>query len=192
MAITGLTSSTPEKLLLDAGAFYKNYDFTKTYDKQDVGSLIGATAGGGSFSAVPQVRKIEVDGGKTNVKQLEVIDGWVVTMTANVKEVTATTLELALGAFKETDATEAGITGCKRIVGKENFESTDYAENLTWVGKLSGSEKPVIVSIKNAMCLNGLSLTMADKSEAVIPVTVTGHYDLSDLDTPPFEIIYPL
>ena len=191
MAITGLTSSTPEKLLLDAGAFYKNYDFTKTYDKQAAGSLIGATAGGGSFSAVPQVRKIEVDGGKTNVKQLEVIDGWVVTMTANVKEVTATTLELALGAFNETDATEAGITGCKRIVGKENFESTDYAENLTWIGKLSGSEKPVIVSIKNALCLNGLSLTMADKSEAVIPVTVTGHYDLSDLDTPPFEIIYP-
>lgn len=191
MTITGLTSSTPEKLLLDAGAFYKNYDFTKTYDKQDAGSLIGATAGGGSFSAVPQVRKIEVDGGKTNVKQLETIDGWVVTMTANVKEVTATTLELALGAFKETDATEAGIAGCKRIVGKENFESTDYAENLTWIGKLSGSEKPVIISIKNAMCLNGLSLTMADKSEAVIPVTVTGHYDISDLDTPPFEIIYP-
>lgn len=191
MAITGLTSTTPDNLLLDAGAFYKNYDFTKTYDKQDPVSLIGATAGGGSFSAVPQVRKIDVDGGKTNVKQLEVIDGWVVTMTANVKEVTAATLELALGAFKETAATEAGITGCKRIVGKENFESTDYAENLTWIGKLSGSEKPVIISIKNAMCLNGLSLTMADKSEAVIPVTVTGHYDLSDLDTPPFEIIYP-
>lgn len=188
MAITGLTANTPDKLLLDAGAFFKNYDLTKTYDQQASGALIGATAGGGSFSAIPTVRKIEVDGGKENVEQLQTIDGWVVTLTANVKEVTVDTLKLALGAAESATSTAPAGT---KITGKSDFESTDYLTNITWVGRLSGSQSPVVIVIKNAISLNGLSMTMADKSEATIPVTITGHYDLSDLDTPPFEIYYP-
>lgn len=185
MAITGLTSSTPSKLLLDAGAFYKDYDLSKTYAQQ-ADKLLGATAGGGSFSAVPSVRKIEVDGAKENVKQLQTIDGWVVTMTANVKEVTATAIKTALGAASATAADNKTT-----ITGKADFEASDYASNLTWIGRLSGSSDPVIIVVDNALCLNGLSLTMADKAEAVVPITVTGHYSLDDLDTPPFKIIYP-
>ena len=45
--------------------------------------------------------------------------------------------------------------------------------------------------IKNALATNGLTLTVADKAEGVIPVTLTGHYSLSDMETPPFEIYYP-
>ena len=41
------------------------------------------------------------------------------------------------------------------------------------------------------LSVNGLNLTVSDKNEAVIPVTLTAHYALSDLDTPPFEIVYP-
>lgn len=190
MAITGLTSNTPENLLLDAGAFFKNYDLSKTYAQNvTAGSLIGATAGGGSFSAVPTVRKIEVDGAKENVAQLQTIDQWVVTMTANVKEVTADTIELALGASTKTTSTNPA--SYSKIVGNADFAEADYLENFTWVGRLSGNANPVIIVIKNALALGGLSITMADKNEAVIPVTVTGHYDLDDLDTPPFEIYYP-
>lgn len=182
MTYTGLSSTTPSKLLLDAGAFFKGYDKEKTYAQNVTdGKLIGATAGGGSFSAVPTVRKIEVDGAKENVEQLQTIDQWVVTMTANVKEITADSLQLALGASANSSGT---------ITGKEDFTEDDY-NDITWVGKLSGSSNPVIITVKNAVSLNGLSLTMADKAEAVIPITLTGHYSLDDLDTPPFEIIYP-
>ena len=190
MAITGLTSNTPENLLLDAGAFFKNYDLSKTYAQNvSAGALIGATAGGGSFSAVPTVRKIEVDGAKENVAQLQTIDQWVVTMTANVKEITADTIELALGASTKTTPTNP--TSYSKILGNADFAEGDYLDNFTWVGRLSGNANPVIIVIKNALALGGLSITMADKNEAVIPVTVTGHYDLDDLDTPPFEIYYP-
>lgn len=187
---TGLTKETPKKLLLDAGAFFKNYDLTKSYT-ENAGALIGATQGGGSFSAVPTIRKIEVDGAKENVKQLQSIDGWVVTMTANVKEVTADNMALALGAAASAAAEETGVSGSTKIVGKADLEDTDYLDNITWVGRLSGSKNPVIIVVKNAVSLNGLTLTMADKSEANIPLTVTGHYDLDDLETPPFEIYYP-
>lgn len=187
---TGLNSETPKKLLLDAGAFFKNYDITKDY-AGNAASLIGATQGGGSFSAVPSVRKIEVDGGKANVAELQSIDGWTVTMTANVKEVTAENMALALGAADSEAATGEGVTGTIKISGRADFAAKDYLSNIAWVGRLSGSQKPVIILVKNAVSLNGLSLTMADKAEANIPLTVTGHYSLEDLETPPFEIYYP-
>ena len=188
MAITGLTTETPKKLLLDAGAFFKNYDLTKEYTAQS-DALIGATSGGGSFSAVPEVRKIEVDGGKTNVKELQTIDQWTVTMVANVKEITADSLALALGAA--ATSAETSPSGYTKVTGKADFESSDYISNITWVGRLSGSSKPVIIVIKNAISLNGLSVTVQDKNEAVVAITLTGHYSLDDLDTPPFEIHYP-
>lgn len=187
--ISGITATTPENLLLDAGAFFKNYDLSKTY-AENAGKLIGATSGGGSFSAVPTVRKIEVDGAKNNVKQLQTIDQWVVTMTANVKEVTVNSLKLALGAASSATTT-GNPTGYTEIDGNADFAEEDYADNITWVGRLSGSESPVIIQILNAVSLNGLSLTMADKNEVTIPVTLTGHYDLDDLCTPPFKIFYP-
>lgn len=191
MAISGFTANTAKKLLLDAGAFYKDYDLAKAYNEQTTATLIGATQGGGSFSAVPTIRKIEVDGVKGNAKGMQAIDEWVVTMTANVKEVTAENMALALGAADTGSATETGVTGSTKVTARNEIKLTDYCDNITWVGRLSGSDKPVIIVVKNALSLNGLSLTMADKAEANIPLTITGHYDAADLDTPPFEIYYP-
>lgn len=187
--ITGLTKNTPEKLLLDAGAFFKDYDVTTDTPATAASKLIGATQGGGSFSAVPTIRQMEVDGSKGNVKGLEAIDGWVVTMVANVKEVTADNIQLALGAA--TQAISESPENYTKITAKEAFDTTDYIDNLTWVGTLKGSDVPVIIILKNATSLNGLTLTVADKAEAVIPITLTGHYVLANLDDTPFEIYYP-
>lgn len=187
--ITGLTSKTPQNLLLGAGAFFKNYDVkTDTLEKAEA-KLLGATQGGGSFNAVPTVRQITVDGGKTNVKELETIDDWVVTMVVNAKEITANNIALALGAVKSEDA--EAPTGYKKITGKKDFEQSDYQDNITWIGKLKGNDKPVVIVIKNALSLNGLSLSVADKNEATVPITLTGHYSLDKLDEVPFEIYYP-
>lgn len=189
--ISGLTETTAEKLLLDAGAFFKNYDIlTDTFDTAvEAGKLIGATQGGGSFSAAPTVRAIEIDGVKGISKGLETIDSWTVTMTANVKEVSVESIMLALGTAKsETTGAPSGYT---KITAKPDISAGDYLDNITWAGRLSGSEKPVIIVVKNALSTNGLSITMADKAEAVIPTTVTGHYDADNLDEVPFEIYYP-
>lgn len=191
MKITGLTANTPKNLLLDAGAFFLNYDPAKDTPETSQSKLIGATQGGGSFSAVPTVRQHEVDGAPANTKGLETIDGWVVTMVANVKEVTITSLKTALGAVKVEDTIAGGPEGYSKIKGKDKIEDSDYSDNITWIGKLKGSEKPVMIVISNALSVNGLNLTVADKNEAVIPITLTGHYTIDDLETPPYEIIYP-
>jgi len=186
---SGFNSTTAEKLLLDSGAFLKNFVVgTDTFDSAVLaGKLIGATSGGGTFTAAPTVRKIEIDGVKGAAKGLEVIDEWVITLMANVKEVSAESIQLALGASTIVD----GTTGYKKITANNYIELTDYVDNVVWVGKLSGSDIPVIIEVLNAISLGGVTLNMEDKSEGLISTTFTGHYDSAELDTPPFAIYYP-
>lgn len=186
--ISGLTANTAKHLQLDAGAFVKNYDPSKTFE-QNKANIIGATAGGGSFAAVPTIRQIEVDGKKGAVKGFEALDEWTVTLTANVKELTVNSLKLALAA---ADTTTTGVpSGYTKIEGRNEIADADYLENVAWVGRLSGSQTPVIIIIYNALATSGLNLTFADKAEAVAAVTLTGHYALESLDKPPFAILYP-
>ena len=190
MAFTGFTANTAKKLLLDAGAFVKDYDpSTDTWDTIKDTKVIGATQGGGSFSAVPTVRRIEIDGVKGAAKGLEALDEWVVTITANVKEVSADAIALALASSTSAPADQP--EGYTKITANNAIDLDDYLENIAWIGRLSGSDKPVIIVVKNALNTNGLSLTMADKAEGVIALTFTGHYDPTELDSPPFEIYYP-
>lgn len=187
---SGFTQTTPKHFQLDAGAFLKNYDVAKdTWDTAKGTKLLGATEGGGSFSATPTIRNIAVDGVKGAAKGLEAIDEWVVTLTANVKEITAENIKLGLAAA-DTSTVE-NPAGYTKITGRSEIKIEDYMDNVTWVGRLSGSGDPVIIVVKGALCLSGLTITFADKAEGKIPITVTGHYDPADLETPPFEIYYP-
>ena len=108
---TGLTTTTKEHLLLGAGAFFKNFLVgTDTYASAVAGNkLIGATQGGGEFSATATFRQIPVDGAIGDVKDLEDIQRWDVSMTANVLVVTKVTFQLALGSA--TIATRSGTCG---------------------------------------------------------------------------------
>ena len=193
---SGVTTTTSKKLQLDAGAFLKNYDVASdTWASAKATKLIGATAGGGSFSAVPTIRRIEVDGVKGATKGFEALDEWVVTMTANVKEITAEAIQMALatGSSSATKSPSSVTTNnYTKIVASNDIADTDYINNITWVGTLSGSQLPVIIVLKNALCTNGFTLTTQDKSEGVIAITLTGHYDPTDLSAVPFEIYYPI
>ena len=196
MAFIGVTSDTAKHLQLDAGAFFKNFDPTQdTYATALATKLIGATAGGGSFAAIPTIRRIEVDGLKGATKGYESLDEWEVTLTANVKEITADTLKLALATGSYVGAkspSSEAANNYNKITAANDIADADYLTNVAWVGRLSGSSLPIIIIVKNALCTNGLTLTTADKAEGVIALTLTGHYAVSDLETPPFEIYYPI
>lgn len=195
MAFTGVTANTAKHLQLDAGAFFKNFDPATDTFASAASKLIGATAGGGSFAAVPTIRRIEVDGLKSATKGYEALDEWQVTLTANVKELTVAALELALATGSHTSVKSPSTVEAnnyEKIVAANDIADTDYTTNVTWVGRLSGSQIPIIIVVKNALATNGLTLTTADKSEGVVTMTLTGHYAVSDLESPPFEIYYPI
>lgn len=187
---SGFTTKTSENLLLNAGAFFKNFDVENDTFALAVesGKLIGATKGGGEFSAVPAIRQVEVDGVAGRAKGLEVIDSWEVYLKAVVLEIKKETLQTGLCASKVDDTTNKDYD---IISANAEIRLDDYIDNITWVGTLSGSDKPVIIVVENALNTDGLKLTVQDKSEATIEMTFYGHYTQDDLDTPPFKIYYP-
>lgn len=187
---SGYTAETPKSLLLDAGAFFKNfYVDTDTYASAvAAGKLLGATSGGGSFSAIPTIRPIEIDGVMGAAKGLQVIDSWAISLTANIKEVKKATLQTALTASSVDTSTSADYD---IISAKNEIALTDYIDNITWIGKLSGTNDPVIIQIYNALNTTGLTVNVAPKAEATLQLTFNAHYIDTDLDTPPFKIYYP-
>lgn len=187
---SGYTDKTAENLLLGAGAFFKNYDMeTDTFDDAvAAGKLLGATRGGGEFTAIPEIRRLEVDGVAGSAKGLTVIDSWEVKITANVLEITKDTLADALTSSEVDTATN---TDYDIIRAKNHIELDDFIDNITYVGKKSGTVEPVIIQIYNAINTSGLTLTTADKGEVVIAMEFEGHYAADDLDNPPFAIYFP-
>lgn len=186
--VSGFTQKTAENLLLDAGAFFKNFEVgTDTFESAvAAGKLLGATNGGGEFSAVPTIRQIEVDGVKGRAKGLEVIDAWEVYIKANLIEVTAEVLKEAL-----CSASSKVNGDYDEITANASISLNDYIDNITWVGTISGSDDPVIIQVYNALNTDGLTLTTQDKNQSVIATTFYGHYTQDDLQTPPFSIFYP-
>lgn len=110
-------------------------------------------------------------------------------MQATVKELTADTIVEAMTAAKKT--TEESVTGYDVIVPKSAIELDDYTENVTYIGRLVGSEKPIIIQIFNAFNTNDLSIQPKDNDEASVQVIFAGHYDPNDLETPPYKIYWP-
>lgn len=180
---TGFNANTAKNLLLDAGAVYKNFD-----TELMTGTLIGATQGGNSLAITPEMRNIPIDGVKSQyVKGLTVIDYVEVALTTNLLEFTKDTIKMALGATEETSHDESYDS----IRGSHYILEDDYLENIAYVGKISGSLKPVIVIVYNALNHGGLQLSLADASEGVLPITFHGHTASDDLENPPYQILYP-
>jgi hypothetical protein len=183
-------SKTAESYQLDAGAVFKNWEFgIDTYETAiKAGKLIGATQGGNSLSVIPTMRQVQADGAKGPWKDGEVIDAWKCTLTANFLEMTKDVIKAGLGASTiDTDS-----NGFYDIIQAAQYVcSDDYIDNIAWVGRISGSNKPFVVVLKNVLANSGLTFSPADNAEGIVPVTFVAHYDPSDLDTPPVNIYVP-
>lgn len=181
---TGLTTKTKKHLLLGAGAFFKNFLVgTDTYASAVAGGkLLGATQGGGEFSAVATFRQIPVDGAIGDIKDLEDIERWDVTLSATMLEVSKATVQLALGSA--TITTMTGTAPYNKIVGNNGLSSGDF-QNITWCGCLLGEEKPMLIQVDNALCTNGLNLTVQDGEEGKIALEFHGFYDAVDTGAEP-------
>lgn len=186
---TGLTENTINRLQLGAGVFLKNYAKGTPIAASDI---IGATRGGGTFSAVPTIRQVAVDGAPVYVKGLEVIDEWVITLSvANFIEFSDEAIAKAFGGgFVVEGGTtqEPDVT----ITANRTIESTDY-DDVWWVGD-SSDGKNLVIHLKNALSLGGFVVTFNDKGEGTFPATFTAHYayDANNADwaeEAPFEII---
>lgn len=184
---TGYTANSPLYYLLDAGAIYKNLVYDATAG-DFTGTLLGATSGGNEFTLSQATRTIPVDGIKGAGKGNTVVDEEIPELLVNLKELTATNIALAIAGSKTTSDTNYDI-----ITTKGKIELSDYLDNVAFVGRLSGSNKPVVIVIDNAISIEGLSVKTQDKNEAVVPVKFRGHYDENSVTegAAPFKIYWP-
>ncbi len=196
--IRGLTDKTAQRLILDAGAFFKNYNFESPDDGTTpadtfetavtAGKLLGATKGGGSFKAVPNSRQIEVDGMRGAVKGMSVIDSWDVSIGVNIVEFKPETIKdmLGAGSIDESGDTHDVITG--------NMCSSDddYIDNITWIGNLLGTETLVVIQIYNALNTSGINISMNDKGETSVATEFVAHFkEMTNVTEAPFKIYFP-
>lgn len=194
---SGYTANTPDKLLLDAGAIFKNFiPGTDTYaSAKAAGKCLGATQKGSEFSAAPSIRRMEIDGVHTRTKGDTLIDGWDVYLKTTLVEMTTENLKLGLGVGDSAASTAA--TGYDEITGRDTIRDSDYISNITYVGNILGEDEPIIIQIFNAFHEGGLTITNEDKNNASVECQFYGYLDPSvyssvDADlTPPFKIFRP-
>lgn len=191
--MTGQTSETKAHLLLGAGIMVKDYDPSKdTYETAKAAKkILGATSGGGTFTATKNGHYLDIDGVAENTKGNWILDNWAASLQTTLKEITAENLKLSLAAAKLTTGESTAGDGYTVVSPKAVLEDEDYIGSLSYIGRISGSEKPVVITIFNAFNTADLSLNPKDGEEGSLALTLTAHYGLDDPDTQPFKIYYP-
>lgn len=188
--LTGQTSETKENLLLGAGVFAKDYvvgtdtlESIKTNKK-----MLGATSGGGTFTATKNGHYLQIDGMPENTKGNYILDSWATQLQITLQETTVESLKMALTAANTDTTTTTNYT---TIIPKNGMEDEDYIDSVSFIGRLSGSNDPIVITIFNAINTADLSLNPQDGKEGTVQLTLTGHYTADEPENPPFKIFYP-
>lgn len=183
---TGVSASTPKKILFGAGTIHKNLVYATNAWNFDE-SIIGATNGGSTLAIVPEYTKVEPDGAWVAAKGLTVKTGETATLEINFIELSKEIITAAVNGATGT----AEDTNYELIESKADIVEGDYYDNIAFVGRtLEG--KNIIAILENALCTSGLELSGASKEGSVATLTFESHAELdSDLDHLPWKIYYP-
>lgn len=175
----GVSSDTPDRILIDAGAVYTGWTSVGS-----PGTLLGATKGGNVFEINRTIRRMDPDGSKGPVKGFRRIEEVVATLTVNLMEITEANLLKAL----------AGAAASNHVITGAEIDDDDYISKVALVGTITGfdgTSAPIICVLSNALVDGPFSITLNPKDEAVLQLVFTAHYADDDLDTEPWEITYP-
>lgn len=134
---------------------------------------IGLTRGGGQFTVTPEFRQVNADGDRGPVKGRIRKVGSVATMVVRALELIPENLQKLYAATKLT--TDAGST---TFTGAPDVQESDY-HTVTWTGRTIDG-KAVVITLENAINLEALDWTMAEKDEVVPQLTFTATYDEKD------------
>ena len=110
-------------------------------------------------------------------------------LVVNLKELTAENVKMAIGPAD----IEGGEDGFEKIEGRAYIKDDDYLENIAYIGRLTGSDKPVVIILKNALSAEGFTMSSEDNDEAVIPITFYAYADFEDAQAErvAYEIHWP-
>lgn len=200
MGAPGLTSpirsETFENLQLNAGIFIKNFDYSEIDDATELKTavataitagtnILGATRGGGTFTATREIRTPEVDGMRYGFIGSDFVDSADAYLSTTLVEVTPDSIKACLG--NATTSTSGKKTTIKMHTA---IEDTDYLTNLCWIGDIADG-RLVLICLKNALNTADFTLTFTDKGEGTLAAEFHARQaNVLDYDYAPFEIVY--
>lgn len=181
----GVTTATPENILLGAGTYHKGLKFE---NGAWTGTCIGATSGGGKVTIEGEYLDIVLDGALVLVKGLTVKQGGKASIEASMAELSGDNIKMATN-FKKG---ESDAEGYDMFIDKAEIEEGDYIENFAFVGKTANGAKDIIIIFEYALCKSAFELEGKNKENSVLKVVLDAYAEnAGDLDTLPVKIYYP-
>ena len=197
---TALRSDTFNKLQLNAGILLKNLTYSSVTDSaalktaianivsggtSPIGTMIGATRGGGTFTVTRELRTPEIDGMRYGFKGSDFVDSADAYISTTLVEVTPDNIKDLLGSGKKT--TSGKVTTIKMDTA---IDTDDYLTNICWVGDLADGQM-VLICLKNAINTADFTFTYTDKGEGTLAVEFHARQaTVSDYDEAPFEVVF--
>lgn len=195
---TGLSSDTFNNIEVDAGIVLKNSHDTLTASTVTNAAtfktalegiitaktnVLGATRGGGSFTATPSIRTIEADGMRYPIVGSNINDTWETHLKTTLIECHEGNFALAFPT-----GTVAGTGKVKTLTVATDIDNADYISDIEWVGMLADGTYQMI-TIFNALNVAEVNYVWADKNNATLAIDFKAHCeDLSEQENGPFEI----
>jgi hypothetical protein len=166
-------TATPTKVLLGMGVF-------------KIGeTAVGLTRGGGQFTVEREYRDITADGDRGRYKDRTVMEKSVPKLKFSALEIIGNIGNLYPGIETTADTP----TGSTTVTGTGVFATTDY-KTVTWTGETKGG-KQCVITLENAINLDNIDFTLAEKDDVVATATFEGTYEeTSAADYEPWDIVY--
>lgn len=187
MKYTKIPTDTFKNLQLNAGVLLTSFDVdTQTMAAE---SIVGATSGGVSFTAVPSFIDFgeDIDNCPKNMKEMKKLDSWEAKMSGTFASVSKSLAKTLVGA--------ADLSGSK-ITPRNDLAAADFSD-LWWVGDYSevnedgtstGKAGFIAIHLLNSLSTGGFSIQSSDKGKGQFEFEFTGHYSMEDQDKVPFEV----
>ena len=187
MKYTKIPADTFKNLQLNAGVLLKSFDVDTQTLAAD--SIVGATSGGVSFTAVPSFIDFgeDIDNCPKNMKEMKKLDSWEAKMSGTFASVSKSLAKTLVGA--------ADLSGSK-ITPRNDLAAADFFD-LWWVGDYSevnedgtstGKAGFIAIHLLNSLSTGGFSIQSSDKGKGQFEFEFTGHYSMEDQDKVPFEL----
>lgn len=188
----GITESTPQNLLFNACAIFKDVPTTSAgWTEEAIGALapLAATNGGCKVTIENEYLHAQLDGATVNVKGTTFKVADKISVEANFTEFLGERLVDALHLVEDDKFTP---TGYKAYTSKAQLAETDYISNLGVVGTLT-SGKQIVFILPNALCTSAVEIDSKNKEQATYACTFEGHapIDAENLTRIPYYILTP-
>ena len=184
MKYTQIPANTFEKLQMNAGIFCRSF----VPSTGTVSGLLGATTGGGTFSASPTFSDFgdDIDNCPKNTKELKRQDDVTVTMSTTFVTVDPTVAKMMMGA---ADIDSGDST---HIIPRRDLSQEDFGD-IWWVGDYSDHNTGsgagfCAIHLFNALSTNGFQIKSTDRGKGNFDLELTGHYSITAQDVVPYEV----